>query len=234
MFLGRLRMNEYLVFCLIAPMGSFGGYSGHEKRNTDIFPLRSTIIGLLGAALGVCRTDLELQKNLLDYKFAVRALAEGSSFRDFHTVQSIPSTVRNPNSRKEAIKRIGNKAKTTITKRDYRTDIAFSIAVWSSSGFWALPDLAHALNFPKYILYVGRKSCPLAAPMDPKIVIAHNPIESLHGVQRSDKEPSTELFPIISDPFPGGEPNRKELVPSEPIDRILWHFEQRERWYFDK
>ena len=227
-------MNEYLVMCLIAPMGSFGGFSGHEKRNTDFFPLRSTIIGLLGAALGVCRTDLEQQKKLLDYNFAFRALTESNSFRDFHTVQSIPSTVRNPNSRKDAFARIGDKAKTTITRRDYRTDIAFSVSIWNSNGFGELSDLVSALNYPKFVLYVGRKSCPLAAPLNPKLVMALNPIESLEGVQRTDNGPTSELYPIISDPFPGGKPQHKDFVPSEPIDRLKWHFEQRERWYFDR
>ena len=226
-------MNEYLVFCLIAPMGSFGGFSGHENRNTGHFPLKSSITGLLGAALGIRRTDKDGLKKLLDYKVCVQSLTESSTFRDFHTVQSIPSIVRKPNSRKVALEAIGKDVKTTITKRDYRTDIAFAVSVWSNGGFWTLFDLSKALFYPKFVLYVGRKSCPLAAPLDPRIVRASDPIESLKGVKRTDEGPLNELYPIICDPFPGGKPNRIELVPSHPIDREKWHFEQRERWYFD-
>ena len=227
-------MNDYLVFRLSAPMGSFGSFSGHERRSTDNFPLRSAILGILGAALGIERSDLNSQNKLLDYHVAIFTKSLGSTFRDFHTIQSIPSTIKKPNSRRSAIESIGNGIKTSITKRDYFTEIDLLISIWSFNGHWTLNDLVQSLKNPKFFLYVGRKSCPLAAPMNPRIVKASDPVESFDEVLVKEEELPSGVFPIVSDPFPEGEPDRREIVPSEPIDRGRWHFEQKERWYFDR
>lgn len=228
-------MDKFLVFCLCASMGSFGGYSGHERRNSGNMPYRSAILGLIGAALGIERSNSEGQKSLLKYGIASQSLTETGFLRDFHTVQSINSTIKGPNSRKSAfLEASGKNIKTTITKRDYRTDIVVAISVWDQGGNWSLEDIAGALKFPKFLLYVGRKSCPLSAPLNPKIVSAINPIDSLSTVYRTDtfNEESYTFGSIVTDPFPDGEPNLTEFIPSEPIDRVRWHFEQKEQWHF--
>ena len=228
-------MDKFLVFCLCASLGSFGGYSGHERRNSGNMPYRSAILGLIGAALGIERSDHEGQISLLKYGIASKLLAENSFLRDFHTVQSINSTIKRPNSRKSAfLAASGKNIKTIITKRDYRTDIAVAISVWNQGGNWSLEDIAEALKFPKFLLYVGRKSCPLSAPLNPQIVSAINPIDSLSTVYRTDtfNEENNTLGSIVSDPFPEGKPDLTEFIPSEPIDRVRWHFEQKEQWRF--
>ena len=50
-------MIDYLVFTLSANLGAMGEFGGHERRSSLDWPGRSAIIGLLGAALGLRRSD---------------------------------------------------------------------------------------------------------------------------------------------------------------------------------
>ena len=58
-------LSSFTVFSLVAPMGSFGGPAGHERRGSNSWPGRSAVLGLIGAALGVRRTDKEGQEKYL-------------------------------------------------------------------------------------------------------------------------------------------------------------------------
>ena len=87
-------MREYLVFDLSAPMGAFGSYAGHERRGSEIMPPRSAVLGLLGAALGIERSDHDGQAALRRYRVAVRLLAQSAPLRDYHTVQTVPAKIR--------------------------------------------------------------------------------------------------------------------------------------------
>ena len=122
-------MNDFLVFTLTAPMGAFGDLAGHERRGSALWPGRSAILGLLGAAQGIRRTDKEGHEKLDQWRMAVSVLAAGNSLRDYHTVQTVPQKVKRPNSRREALAEIGRKVNTIITQRDYRTDVCFGVAL---------------------------------------------------------------------------------------------------------
>jgi CRISPR-associated Cas5-like protein len=97
------QMAEFLVFTLAAPMGAFGDLAGHERRGSGQWPGRSALLGLVGSALGIRRADAPGQAALNCWKFAVGALTEGAPLRDYHTVQTVPSTIKRPNSRPEAM-----------------------------------------------------------------------------------------------------------------------------------
>lgn len=227
-------MREYLVFVLCAPMGAFGSYAGHERRGSDLVPPRSAVLGLLGAALGIERTDTDGQAALGRFGVAARPLTHSSELRDYHTVQTVPAKIRNPAGRRVAIEAIGREINTTITVRDYRTDVAVAVAVWGRDEGWSLTQVAAALRRPTFVLYLGRKSCPLAAPVNPCIVEAPDPVAAL----REHTVPSwlRRIAPgaIVSDPFPGGTPDRVEQAPVEPLDRIVWHFGQGDVWHFER
>ena len=65
------------------PMQSWGTDSHFETRHTDLYPSKSAVIGLIGAALGIRRDD----KSICDFdslKFAVRVDHEGSLLKDYH------------------------------------------------------------------------------------------------------------------------------------------------------
>lgn len=231
-------MSEYLLFDLSAPMGAFGSYAGHERRGSEIIPPRSAILGLLGAALGIERADRDGQAALRRFGVAIRLLAQSAPLRDFHTVQTVPAKIRRPGSRRNGLERAAieipkNKFNPIITVRDYRTDVAFAVAVWSDDALWPLSQVKAALLRPAFVLYLGRKSCPLAAPLGPRIGSGPDPVAVLRSVSAPDWLHATPGG-IASDPFPGGSPDWTEQAPTEPVDRGLWHFGERKVWHFDR
>src|SRR5690606_37034561 len=73
-----LTMGEYIVFTLAAPLASFGGVAGNERRGSMDRPGHSMLAGLVSAALGIRRIDEDLLRRLSDAcRFAVRADAPG-------------------------------------------------------------------------------------------------------------------------------------------------------------
>lgn len=224
-------MTEYLVFTLAAPMGSFGGLAGHERRGSDIWPKRSAILGVLGAALGIERSDAVGQGTLKRWKVAVSMLSESVPLRDFHTVQTVPSTkVKRPNSRKQALNRLKEQALSklkkidnpVITRRDYRCDCVFGVALRDGP---EIEEARNALERPVFTPYLGRKSCPLSAPMAPHRIQAANAVEALNQAVLPPYLRSLHPILIASDEvIPGA---RQETFWDDPLDREAWHFGPR-------
>jgi len=84
--------------------------------------------------------------------------------------------------------------------------------------------------------YLGRKSCPLSAPMAPKIVDVGDPVAALRLVtlppfwpkDRTGRNAPDSARPILiaSDaPFGSG---RVETRWDVPLDRKVWHFGSRQ------
>ena len=217
-------MTEYLVFSLVAPMGAFGDLAGHERRGSHHWPGRSAILGLIGGALGVRRNDRAGQAALAVWNVSVSVLQAGEVWREFHTVQTVPSVrITRPGTRRAALAALQKADSALITLRDYRSDCAFGVALWGGD----IPPLEEALRHPEFTPYLGRKSCPLSAPMGPKTVAASTSADALTG--------------ITLPPFLNLDPARPELIASdeevgkgwvetrwdEPLDREAWHFGQR-------
>jgi CRISPR system Cascade subunit CasD len=221
-----LLMAEYVVFTLTAPMGSFGGPAGHERRSSGAWPGRSALLGLIGAALGVRRDDKVGQEALGVWRTAVAVLAEGALLQDFHTVQSVPSTtIKRPSTRADALRALKQSDNTSITRRDYRTDCAFSVVLWGGIDAQSVAD---ALNRPVFTPYLGRKSCPLAAPMAAKTVQAEDATAALTLAKLPPWLTGSRPLRIISDvPLAEG---REETLWDDPIDRDLWHFAPRKMY----
>ena len=216
-------MTEYLVFTLAAPMGSFGGLAGHEWRGSGSWPGRSAVLGLLGAAQGIRRDDAVVQGALRRWKVAVSVLSDGVPLQDFHTVQTVPSTnIKRPDTRRQALKTLKPKDNPVITRRDYRCDCVFGVALWDG------PDIEAAraaLERPVFTPYLGRKSCPLSAPMAPQRVEAADIAEALEQAVLPPYLPCLCPLMIASDEeLPGGW---QETLWDEPLDRVGWHFGPR-------
>jgi len=218
-------MAEYLVFSLAAPMGAFGDLAGHERRGSGLWPGRSAILGLIGAALGVRRGDATGQAALDPWRMAVAALHVGMALRDYHTAQTVPSVIKRPNSRREALAEARRKGSlnTILTSRDYLTDCVFAVALWGGPD---APALRRALKMPVFVPYLGRKSCPLAAPMAPRLVEAATPVAALAGAQLPPWLPAARPQIIVSDAF-AGLAGREETRWDQPLDRSAWHFAPR-------
>lgn len=217
-------MAEFLVFTLAGAMGAFGDLAGHERRGSQLWPGRSAILGLIGAAQGVRRDDAEGQAALAEWKVAVGTLSVGAPLRDFHTAQAVPSArIKRPNSRRQALAALKPGDNPVLTVRDYVTDCAFAVALWGGGDRAAL---AEALRAPQFIPYLGRKSCPLTMPMDPRLVSAAAPPEALDEAKRPDWLGEAQLSAIASDPFEGMT-GVEQTRWDDPADRRSWSFRPR-------
>ena len=232
-------MREHLVFLLSAPLASFGSYAGHERRGSELVPMRSAILGLVGAALGIDRTDTESQAALRAYLVAVQPFCPSVPLRDYHTVQTVPTArARRPATRRHALARVGRDANTVITIRDYRCDVLVGVALWGE-GQWTLDELDAHLRRPRFLLYLGRKSCPLASPLNPDVVRAAGPVEALARIVIPEwlrpeewSEQDRARHTVYSDPVDGhGRPPSSEQAPGEPLDRQAWTFGQCTVWH---
>ncbi|WP_034945718.1 type I-E CRISPR-associated protein Cas5/CasD [Erwinia oleae] len=167
-------MKRYLVFQLYAPLASWGVEAVGEVRHTAPVPTRSAILGLLAAAVGIRREEEErLALFNQHYHLALRPLSSVERWlRDYHTV-SMPRENKKHRyvTRRDELRMAPAEVGTIITQREYRCDGYWHIAVSEQSQ--APEDLATlhaALLAPRFPLYLGRKSCPLALPLSPRLM----------------------------------------------------------------
>jgi len=149
-------MRDYLILKLQGPMQSWGKDSFEGLRSSELFPGRSALLGLLGACLGVERTDQQrLQDLASSVSFAVRVDKQGQKMTDYHTVKDAREDYR------------GLKSHDTIqTWREYWQDACYTVAVWANANaVVSLADIEQAIKQPFYTPVLGRRSCPLARPL---------------------------------------------------------------------
>ncbi|WP_157973619.1 type I-E CRISPR-associated protein Cas5/CasD [Tropicimonas sp. IMCC34043] len=214
-------MPDYLIFQLTAALGAMGEFAGHERRGSLIWPGRAALIGLMGAALGVRRGG---DFSALDaLQTAVAVFDHGGPLRDYHTVETVPTAAaRRPQSRPEALRLANGRTNTTITLRDYRTGPLYGVAVWGGP----LLELQAALKQPVFTLYLGRKSCPLAAPLDPLVTDAASPEAALAHLRLPPWQRGKVARIMATDDRP--DASRRETRHDIVNDRLLWHFSERE------
>lgn len=168
---------ETLIFQLQAPLSSWGEVAVGEYRPSAEYPSQSAIQGLLGAALGIDRDDDAAQTALRSgYRLAVGVLSQGRLLRDFHTAQ-VPSRTdlkKRPHAtRRDELSLPKSDLNTILSSRDYRQDAAALVAVQTvANAPYSLAQLAEALKKPKFVLYLGRKSCPVSVPLHPRVLSA--------------------------------------------------------------
>ena len=173
---------NYLMARLYGLMASWGEIAVGVNRHTANHPSKSAFTGLLGAALGVERYDEDAQQALAqDYLLAVEQVSAGGFLNDFHTAQVPNSKCKfHYRTRRDEIVIGGDRLETIVTNREYRTG-AVSIVAIAANGcpVWSLEELRQALLTPEYHLYLGRKSCPLGAPLQPEIIEADDFLQAL-------------------------------------------------------
>ncbi|MGB0440277.1 MAG: type I-E CRISPR-associated protein Cas5/CasD [Paracoccaceae bacterium] len=216
-------MTQWLVFGLSATLASMGDLAGHERRGSLMWPGRSAVIGLMGAALGLRRTDDFTRLDALGV--AVAVFDTGTPLRDFHTVQSVPSAVaKRPQSRPDAIAQAGQRLNTTLTLRDYRAGVLYGVAV--SGAEETLEDVAKALMSPVFHLYLGRKACPLSAPPTPVRVAAPNVETALSHLRLPPWRANAVATTMICDAEP--DDTYRDTRHDTPVSRQKWHFAARD------
>lgn len=203
-----------LVLRLAAPLQSWGTSSRFVRRNTDRFPSKSGIIGLLAAAQGRRRTDPI--EDLVALRMGVRIEQAGRVERDFQTARPVDGSAPMP-----------------LSYRFYLADAVFVVAVQGEPSM--LDGLREALRRPVFPLFLGRRSCPPAGPLDHGLrdadifdVLATEPWLASPLAQKAHRGPLVTLDtvtdqPVLGDlePDPTDSPAHQsvggEVVRDEPI-----------------
>lgn len=164
-----------LAFYIDAPLQSWGASSKFQYRETNTFPTKSALIGLIAAALGINKhvaEEAERLQTLNNLKLTVvRVNKQGlipSRLTDFHTVgggynkkatlwekMSIPGKASGP--------AFGS----VITRRSYLSDACFA-AIWEGDAN-TLERIRAALLDPVWGVWFGRKNCLPASPLTPTL-----------------------------------------------------------------
>lgn len=228
--------NPYLLLWLEAPMQSWGSDSKFGRRDTQIFPTKSGVMGLLCSALGADGQQHELLAEFAElnqtaisfarYKVKVDVLIKQDReplLRDFHMVGSgyndqdpwakllIPKTT----DRKAAV---GGGAK--MTYRYYLQDAAFALALEVPAD--RAQAIAEALQNPTWDVYLGRKNCVPTdfiyrgtfdnelASLEQANVIAleKNRVEDFRVINGLSADGSGEVFTLNDVPVQFGEDKR--------------------------
>jgi len=165
--------NPYLLLWLEAPMQSWGADSKFGRRETQTFPTKSGLMGLLCSALGAGGEQRELLAEFSALKQTAISFARTEMkadalvkhdreplLRDFHMVGSgyndqdpwakllIPKT-------SDGKAAVGGGSK--MTYRYYLQDAAFAVIL--EVPLIRLESIVDALHNPVWDIYLGRKNC---------------------------------------------------------------------------
>lgn len=177
---------DYLIFQLQAPLSAWGETAVGEYRPSANYPSESALIGLLAAALGIDRSDENQHQTLIaELSFAIGVQSTGRLLRDYQTAQ-VPGRVSLKNrphrTRRDELNMPKEELNTILSTRDYRQGAACLVAVQTKTdASFSLVDLAQAIQQPKFVLYLGRKTCPPSLPLWPQVVAAENALQAMEA-----------------------------------------------------
>ncbi|MEO5917258.1 MAG: type I-E CRISPR-associated protein Cas5/CasD [Luteolibacter sp.] len=182
-------MSDTLAFLIDAPLQSWGVSSKFQRRETESWPTKSALVGVLAAALGIDKQSPDESEKVAPFAalaFSVfRWPKPHPSFRltDFHTIgggyDKADSREKLHIPRKAGD---GSAFGTVITRRTYLTDARF-IALFQGDRA-TLEAAAAALLDPVWGVWFGRKACIPAEPLSP--VIASGPREALAALIKEE------------------------------------------------
>ncbi|MEF3077350.1 type I-E CRISPR-associated protein Cas5/CasD [Methylobacter sp. Wu1] len=261
---------DILLFRLYGPMASWGEIAVGESRHTANYPSKSAILGLIGAALGIERHDEVMQSRLQQgYVQAVEVLSTGQLLRDYHTAQApMGDQLRYLYTRRDELNAYkdqdkspskSNRPNAILSSREYRGDALALVAVRAlPDAPFSLSQIREKLLKPVFHLYLGRKSCPLAAPLHPQLLIdqanflaafkAYRHQSLLPTSQRSGGQPSErdcywlgisgerhyfwEGAPEDFSDSPDLTRRQTRIRHDQPLSRKRWQFVPRQEHYF--
>lgn len=152
---------KVLTIRLTAPLQSYGDIATFNYRTTGLHPSKSAMIGMIAAALGYRRDDCRIKK-LNQLKYAVRVDQPGTVLRDFQTVEW----------------KWKHKSGTKLTYRDYLQDAVFMVAVGSDDSD-LMSRISYSLKHPRFSLFLGRRSNPVAGVLETDLSDSVSPLETL-------------------------------------------------------
>lgn len=125
------------------PLQSWGTKSHFETRDTNRYPSKSAVIGMIAAALGYRRYEDVKLKRLQKLSFAVRIDQPGNLLKDFQIATKYKDN--------------GEKDRGYVTNRYYLQDAVFVVAIGSSDDS-LMEEIFDALKHPYFQLYLGRRA----------------------------------------------------------------------------
>nr|NQU93477.1 type I-E CRISPR-associated protein Cas5/CasD [Bacteroidota bacterium] len=256
-------MKDYLIFRLHGALSSWGDIAVGDIRPSYRYPSKSAVIGLLAAALGVERDVHDKQSELAKLMFSVRIDAMGSPIDDYHTVQAPSEQAIKYDRTKaswtrldeiEAIKwrviqsQSNAEAGAIQSRRAYYCDSVYSIALcenendkinWQTLEISTLQDIVAFLKEPGFVLYLGRKSCPLGLPLEPQVIPAKNYRIAFQqakfgfpGELQIMLKQATSIQYYTQEDI---ENNQMKLTRrDQPVNRTTWQFTERDEYYFSE
>jgi len=163
-----------LAFYIDAPLQSWGASSKYQFRETNSFPTKSAIVGLIAAALGIDKyapDEATLIAPIAALRLTVVKIEKtdpATRLTDFHTIgggYDKKASLREKMSIPQ--KASGAPFGTVITRRSYLTDAAFAAILEGDPT--TLDQINHALLNPVWGVWFGRKTCLRATPLTPTI-----------------------------------------------------------------
>jgi CRISPR system Cascade subunit CasD len=234
-------MTDYLVFQLYGPMAAWGDIAVGEVRPGVIRPSKSAVLGLVAASLGIKREQEDEQRRLAaGYGFAVRVDQPGEPLTDYHTIQVPPSSETKKQSmytRKDELS--ADELGTILSSRDYRMDSVSTVVLWAKpEAPYLLAQMAQALTEPCFVPYLGRKSCPLALPVQAQVV----PAESIRQALEKTSFASGEWIEGLTakkhkalywdkEGVSGLERQHEFTARDTSISRKRWQFDMRHEYH---
>ena len=238
-------MTAFLVMQLYGPMAAWGEQAVGQVRRSAAHPSKSAVLGLCAAAMGIKREDEDQQNALAtSLRFGTEVLAVGSLIKDYHTTQVPPkrTKVHHLYTRKDELAEpdLG----TILSSREYRQDALFKAVLWQADGEREkLDEIADKLKQPHYHLYLGRKSCPLALPLNPKLIevaslsdaCAEYPAplfaENVAAIRRLRNEQGSLYWEACEHSgMDESEHDMKVLRYDQPLSRKRWQFTSRDEY----
>ncbi len=133
-------MRKTIILKFSGPLQSWGIGSNFETRDTERYPTKSAIIGLVAGALGYRRDEKEKTSRLNNLSFGVRVDQKGSLLKDYHIARS--------------------ERQTYVTNRYYLQDAVFLAMISHEDSSW-VDTVAKALLNPVFPPFMGRRSAPV-------------------------------------------------------------------------
>ncbi|RVU45718.1 type I-E CRISPR-associated protein Cas5/CasD [Lujinxingia sediminis] len=219
--------TSFLTFQLYGPMAAWGEVAVGEIRTSADHPTRSAVIGLVAAALGIKRSEEEALAALnASLGFGLLVESPGVLLQDYHTVQvSSGKNGRDLATRRDEV--AYDKRDTMLSTRQYRCDAFARVALWlRDDSSHTLEAISQALHSPTFSLYLGRKSCPLALPLNPVIVKASTLVDAFA------EYPVTDDAAMVLANLGARRPEWLRLYwePDPLVPAGIDGFEESERW----
>lgn len=148
-----------LFLRLEGALQAWGDTSKMVIRRTMEAPTKSGVLGLLCCALGISRDRARQElARLRMIRMGVRTDRPGIRWWDYHTVGAGTGMTTAGGGLKTGPQG------TLITRREYLADASFLVALQAEDRA-LVDDLAHALQQPKWPVFLGRRCCPPARPV---------------------------------------------------------------------